>query len=576
MSHSAGSGTIFIILARGGSKRLPGKSLLTIGGVPLIGRTVRTARMAARRLGSASRVVVSTDDEVIARTARSWGAETPFLRPAALATDTATSADAVHHTIDWYANHGEHFKEIVLLQLTSPLCEAGDVLGAIELFRRSPESSLVSVRVAAHGRAGIAFHMEEGVLQGADRGGGGGTAVELNGAIYICSPEWLARTGKFCVAGETRAWVMPGERSIDVDTATDFQMAEAIWQHSRLWTEGRCLVIAEAGVNHDGSLDTARRLIDVAAECGADAVKFQTFSADRVVTRDARKAAYQKVTTSSAESQYEMLKRLELSADDHRELLNHCREADILFLSSAFGEEDVDLLDELNVAALKFGSGELTNLPLLRHAGMTLRPIILSTGCSTLREVAEAVETLRSAGCAELALLQCVSNYPANPADANLRAMQTLASAFHVPVGFSDHTEGIEISAAAVALGAQIVEKHFTLDRSRPGPDHRASLEPEELSKLIRAIRNVESALGNGVKAPTVSEHDTREVARKSLVAKEDLPAGTMLERRHLVCKRPGTGIPPRFMEQVLGLELLRELNADELLSWSHVRRGGS
>src|SRR5215203_3588177 len=311
-------------------------------------------------------------------------------------------------------------------------------------------------------------------------------------------------------------------------------------------------VIAEAGVNHNGDLQMARALIDVAVEAGADAVKFQTFNADLLATSDAPKAEYQLQTTGDDESQLEMLRRLELSPDTHRELQSHCHERGIIFLSTPFDESAVDLLDELGVPAFKISSGDLTNSPLLEHVAGKGKPVILSTGMSELSELIEAVSVLNNAGCENPVLLHCVSNYPASAAEVNLRAMQTMRSAFDVPVGFSDHTEGIDVALAAVALGACVIEKHFTMDRTLPGPDHRASLEPAELRDLVRSIRRVETALGNGRKVPTVSELETAKVARRSLVAARDIPAGATLERDMVVMRRPGTGMSPAMLNTLL------------------------
>lgn len=325
-------------------------------------------------------------------------------------------------------------------------------------------------------------------------------------------------------------------------------------------------VIAEVGVNHNGDLKMARALIDVAVEAGADAVKFQTFRADRLATPDAPKAEYQLRTTGDEESQLEMLRRLELSADAHRELQSYCRERGIIFLSTPFDEEAVDLLDSLGVPAFKISSGDVTNSPLLEHVASKGKPIILSTGMSELSEVIEAVSVLHTEGCENPVLLHCVTDYPADPADVNLRAMATMSSAFDVPVGFSDHTEGIDVALAAVALGACVIEKHFTLDRSLPGPDHRASLEPAELRELVRSIRRVETALGNGRKVPTASEAETAKVARRSLVAARDIPAGATLKRDMVVLRRPGTGLSPAMLNGLLGLRAVREIAAGTLL----------
>ena len=325
-------------------------------------------------------------------------------------------------------------------------------------------------------------------------------------------------------------------------------------------------VIAEAGVNHNGDLKLARALIDVAVDAGADAVKFQTFHADLLATAHAPKAAYQLQTTAAEESQIDMLRRLELSTEDHRELQSYCQERGIIFLSTPFDEEAADFLDELGVAAFKISSGDLTNSPLLEHVAAKGKPVILSTGMSELAEVIEAVSVLHAAGCESLILLHCVTDYPANPNEVNLRAMQTLRAAFNLPVGFSDHTEGIDVALAAVALGACVIEKHFTLDRSLPGPDHRASLEPVELRQLVKSIRRIEAALGNGRKVPSQSEIETAKVARRSLVAGRDIAAGATLEREMIVLRRPGTGLPPATLATLVGRRTVRNIDAGTLL----------
>jgi N,N'-diacetyllegionaminate synthase len=329
-----------------------------------------------------------------------------------------------------------------------------------------------------------------------------------------------------------------------------------------------CFIIAEAGVNHNGDLARALELVDGAAAARADAVKFQTFDADRLATHDAPKAQYQLETTGGAESQRDMLRRLQLSPDDHRALIARCAQGGIVFLSTPFDEESADLLASLGVPAYKTPSGELTNLPYLAHVARLGKPVIASTGMATLAEVESAVETLASNGCRELALLQCVSNYPAAPADVNLRAMETLERTFGVPVGYSDHTDGLTIALAAAARGAAVIEKHFTLDRSLPGPDHRASLEPGELETLVRGIRTIESALGDGRKEPAASERDTAAVARKSLVTACDIAPGERLTEAHVVAKRPGTGLAPALRDRVIGRSARVAIAAGTLLEW--------
>jgi N-acetylneuraminate synthase len=312
-------------------------------------------------------------------------------------------------------------------------------------------------------------------------------------------------------------------------------------------------VIAEAGVNHNGDVNLARQLVDVAVAAGADAIKFQTFRAEAMVSRDAQKAQYQLETTDAAESQFEMLQRLELSVAAHHQIYSYCEKSKITFLSTPFDAASADLLDDLGVPAFKISSGDLTNLPLLSHVATKRKPVLLSTGMANLEEVADAVQVVSATGNEQIVLLQCVSNYPADAGDVNLRAMITMADAFNVPVGYSDHTNGIEVALAAVALGAMVIEKHFTLDRNLPGPDHRASLEPPELQAMISGIRKVEVALGNGEKRPALSELNTASVARRSLTAAMPITAGTTLTREMVAMKRPGTGLPPRALDELIG-----------------------
>ncbi|MGD8386344.1 MAG: N-acetylneuraminate synthase [Desulfobacteraceae bacterium] len=331
-----------------------------------------------------------------------------------------------------------------------------------------------------------------------------------------------------------------------------------------------CFVIAEAGVNHNGDVEAAEQLVMAAVEAGADAVKFQTFRASSLVTRSAPKADYQEKSTGSG-SQWDMLRGLELPEAAWKEIKTHCEKAGILFLSSVFDEQGIDLLEGLDVAAYKLGSGELTNDSLLRYAAQKRKPLILSTGMSTLDEVSEAVEIVREAGAREIVLLHCVSCYPADPEDANLRAMETLRQAFDVPVGFSDHTVGTEVAFAAVALGATVIEKHFTLDRTLPGPDHKASLEPRELEALIHGIRRVERALGHGRKEPVPAEEDIAKAARRSIVAAEDIPSGTRIREKALAFRRPGTGLAPAERQQLVGRRARTDIPAGTLISMEMV-----
>lgn len=328
----------------------------------------------------------------------------------------------------------------------------------------------------------------------------------------------------------------------------------------------RTFVIAEIGVNHNGSMDRAQQLIDAAAAAGADAVKFQTFRAEDLVTPDARKADYQIANTGDSGSQFEMLKALELSEDQFQALADHCAGVGIAFLSTPFSEAAADLLERVGVTSYKISSGDLTHLPMLAHIARKDRPIILSTGMGTLAEVETALATIQAAGAPPVSLLHCVSNYPAAAEDCNLAAMDTMAHAFGLPVGWSDHTEGAAISWAAVARGAAIIEKHITLDRSLPGPDHRASMEPRDFGDFVAGIRAIEAAIGSGIKTPTEAEKRTAQVGRRSLVATCDLPAGHVLEAGDLAVMRPGTGLAPGQRDMVIGLRLARPVLAWQTL----------
>lgn len=330
--------------------------------------------------------------------------------------------------------------------------------------------------------------------------------------------------------------------------------------------QNACYVIAEIGVNHNGSLDLARKLIDCAVEAKADAVKFQTFAAEDLVTKTAAKAEYQKSNTGNDSSQYDMLKALELSEQDFVVLNDYCKSVGIELLSTPFGEAAADILERVGVNAYKISSGDLTHLGLLAHIGRKGLPIILSTGMGTLAEVEEALAAIYATGNRQVSLLHCVSNYPAAAGDCNLAAIETMRSAFAVPVGWSDHTEGAAISWAAVARGARIIEKHITLDRQMPGPDHLASMEPAAFRAFVAGIRDIEAAIGTGIKGPTEAELKTAQVARRSLVAARTLAAGTVIGVNDVVVKRPGTGIAPRHLNFVIGSRLARDVEADRPL----------
>ena len=328
------------------------------------------------------------------------------------------------------------------------------------------------------------------------------------------------------------------------------------------------LVIAEAGVNHDGDLAKALALVDAAAAAGADVVKFQTFKASALATAAAPRAEYQVRQTGTTDSQQEMLRRLELDASAHETLVAHCATRRIAFLSTAFDDESLDLLLGLGMPYHKVPSGEITNLPMLRRIGAVGRRVLLSTGMATLGEIEAAVDALERAGTPRglITILHCTTDYPASIDDVNLRALPALAAAFGTAVGYSDHTAGIDVATAAVALGASVIEKHLTLDRTAPGPDHAASLEPADFATMVTAIRTVERALGDGIKRPTERERANRIPARKSIVAARDLPIGHVLAETDLTVKRPGGGVSPMRWDEIVGRTTTRAYRADEAI----------
>jgi len=335
------------------------------------------------------------------------------------------------------------------------------------------------------------------------------------------------------------------------------------------------LIIAEAGVNHNGSMELAKMLIDAAVDAGADIVKFQTFKAGKLVSRAARKAAYQKNNLKdSDDSQYNMLKKLELDEAMHLELIDYCQQKGITFLSTGFDEESIDLLDRLGLPFYKIPSGEITNKPYLQHIARKMKPVIISTGMAELNEIKDALDVMtgEGLGLSSITVLHCNTEYPTPMEDVNLMAMRNIRDSFGVKVGYSDHTRGIEVPIAAVALGAEVIEKHFTLDRNMEGPDHKASLEPSELKAMVDAIRNIELAVsGSGIKEPSPSEKPNKIIARKSIHLATTISKGEKIQQHHLTMKRPGDGISPMLIDQVVGKIAERDLAADDKLSWEDI-----
>ncbi len=564
-------GVLFLVPARAGSLRIPGKNLREVAGIPLVGHAVRLARAAAALVpGGPHAVVCSTDDPATADCARSWGAQVPFLRPRELATASASSVDVALHALDALAAGGRQFRALVLLQPTSPLSEATDIAAAVRRHDDDAQHRPVAAVADSHPAGWHVSGVPEGLVHAA------GTAAHLlTGSCYVISPDELAVDRAFVVDGRTQGLVVPRARAVDVDVEEDLALAEALAGvrpvrafavGDRVVGSGACLVIAEAGVNHDGDVGLAHRLVDAAADAGVDAVKFQTFSPDLLASAEAPTAVYQRAATAAGESQRAMLARLALPEHAWRELREHAVERGLVFLSTPFDEPSALLLDELGVPALKVGSGELTNHPFLARLAALGRPLLLSTGMADMLEVAAALDVVARHGDVPVALLHCVSSYPASPADANLRAIDTMRAAFGVPVGWSCHMTGTDVALAAAARGADVLEKHLTLDRSMPGPDHAASLEPAELAELVRGVRTVSSALGSGRKVPVAAETDVSQVARRSLHWTQDLPAGTTVDAGHLSALRPGTGVAPSEQPWLVGRPLRRPVTAGAMV----------
>lgn len=329
-------------------------------------------------------------------------------------------------------------------------------------------------------------------------------------------------------------------------------------------------IIAEAGVNHNGDLETGKRLIEKAKEAGADAVKFQSFKTENIITRNAPKSTYHLETTGREQSWFDLLKTQELNREAHEILMEHCNKTGIMFLSAPYDEESADMLEELDIPAFKVASTDANNIPFLKHLAKKKRPIILSTAMCTVEEIKESLDAVKEEGCNDLILLHCTANYPSKLEDSNLRAMQTLGREFNVPVGYSDHCPGYINPVAATAMGAVVYEKHFTLDKNMPGPDHRSSLDPEELKQLVLDIRNTELSLGNPEKGPTESEKENRAKLRKSVVARVDIQPDTVITREMLTTKRPGTGMPPKALSTLIGKKSKILLKEDTLVKPEH------
>lgn len=573
-------------MARGGSKRLPGKNVKLLGGKPMIAWTIE----AAKRSKYVDRVIVSTDSEEIARFAKKYGAEVPFERPAELATDTASAVDVATHALSWLKEQeGTEYDYLAQLQATSPLRTATHIDEAIEkLIDDQNLDALGSFYTWDKKPDWIHTENDEGFLEASvttkPTAKNAKAFLVPNGAIALVKTSTLLKDKTF-YPKKLGAYIMDAAQSVDIDTQQDFDMALLlingrarrkksvfIGDHE-INERKRVFIIAEAGVNHNGQLDLALKLVDMAAQIGADAVKFQTFRAEQVVTETGEMTAYQKKNMGVVKSQIEMLRELELPEDMYPALMKRCEEKGIIFLSTPHGGvASVDFLETLGMMAYKIGSGDLTNYLLLERIARTGKPIILSTGMATLEEVQDAVAFIRSKGNDKIIVLHCTSQYPCPPDEVNMAALQTLMQTCDAPVGFSDHTDSVEAACMATSLGQALYEFHFTIDKNLPGPDHVASASPKEARERITAIRTVELMMGSGTKQPTANELKTvLPIARKGLVAAHDLKKGQVLTQDDLEAKRPNRGISPISFEQLLNKKLKRALKKDEAFEWDDI-----
>jgi len=576
------SAPLIIIPARGGSKGIPRKNLRTVGGISLIGRAVRTARAACVQLGG-GRVIVDSDDEEILAEGRRWGAETPYVRPATLAADASSSDDVMRHALRTLGISPSDPRPVVLMQATSPLTPPEHLVDAITLFRRhgDPVESVCTPdhhpawchRLDADGRL-VPLLPEHATTRRQDLP----PVVRETGAVYVVSAGDVLANRPLVQPRRTRAVQLDPRFAVDIDHEHELAVAEALLSTTaqavhiggrRIADGERCFIIAEAGVNHDGDVAEAHRLVDAAAEIGADAVKFQTWRTELICRPGAPKAEYQRQQDGAHDDQFAMLKRLELPDTAWAELSAHATERGILFLSTPDEIVSAHLLVKLGLPAIKLGSAELDNLPYLAQVGAFGLPVLLSTGMGTLPEVSAALAALRSQGSCPVALFHAVSAYPATLDDMNVRAIATLRSAFGVPVGLSDHCPGPEAALAAVGIGLPLWEKHLTRDRARPGPDHAASLGPEEFARQILLVRGAQRALGNGRKEPRAHELATRDVVRKRLHAARDIAEGSTLDASSLDALRAERGLAVSSFYAVVGRRLKRARAAGEAIDES-------
>lgn len=577
--------TLYVIPVRGGSKGIPDKNLQPVGGMSLLARAVRRALDARRAMGGWGRVIVDTDSERLRDEALRYGAEVPFLRPAALAGDEVGTLDVLRYTLSRLGVRDDDPRPVVLLQATSPFCPAEHVCEALARFRERDGAPVVSVAAWEHPVAWC-FSMDDrgrlhaGVEPAPARRQDCARQVRPTGAVYVASARELLEGRGFLQPGRTVGVMLPRAQALDVDEPDDLAMARAwsAWRRSegvhigdRVLGEGSpCFVIAEAGVNHDGDVSAAHALIDAAADAGADAVKFQTWRTELVCRPGMRTADYQRANAGAAD-QYEMLRALELPWAAHASLRDHAITRGLVFLSTPDEIDSARMLVDLGVPAIKVGSGDLDNHLLLSQLAAMGKPLLISTGMADISEVAEALGVVRAHGDPPVALFHAVSAYPAPVESMNVRAIATLREAFGCPVGLSDHSVGPEAMLASVGIGLALWEKHLTLDRGRPGPDHAASLDPAQFAAQVRMLRDAERALGDGLKRLRRVEASTRPVVRKRLYARVDCVAGDALTDDDVMALRADVGMPVSQWTRARGRVLRCNLTAGSPIEEAHL-----
>ena len=586
---------VVVILARGGSKRLPGKNIKKLAGVPLIGYTILTAAQSTL----VDKIVVSSDSDEILKVSSAF----PCLlqkRPAHLAEDITTSQDSLRYVVtEFEKEQGEEYDLVVLLQPTCPFRKTAEIEKCIkELIDNDADSSQTVTLMRE--KPELMFVEENGKLVFQNKNAFFNKSLRrtnyiLNGAVYVVRKEVFFSTGNL-YGDKNIPVIMSQDDSLDIDTYADWHVAEKMLEEQKRLEQGKqnhisrkpitiagkhlgdehpTFIIAEIGVNHNGDMDLARKLIDLAVEAGADAVKFQNFNPQTGTSKFTPKVTYQKENDGPEGNYQTMLERLKITGEQTKMLAEYAAEKGTIFLSTASDAESLELLKKVNPPAYKLGSPHITNLPLLKDTAKCGKPMIISTGMATYEEIDEAIQVCKEVGNDQIILLHCVSDYPTHFHDVNLNVIGSLRERYPaLNIGYSDHTMGIEASTVAVGLGARVLERHFTLDRSMPGPDHKASLVHEELEALVRAARNIEQAMGDGVKRRTAREEEVARTARRSVVAHVDIPAGTIITEEMVRLKKPETGIKPKYYWSLLGKKVTRDIEADRPLQWEDIEGG--